>query len=322
MRFRLTVLVVAVVGWAVAPWAPAQEPGAAGSFLQQQRLIDDKLRSERSELAPLSTALDFQWGGWLEYYIFHFDDGVQKSRFVQRPGLSLWTQASLDDGAHVLFARLKLRYTYFRPGDEVERQQDWWGPNFDRAWYQIDVGKAFRLTQPSDPFQLQIRIGRQPTLFGTGYTLDVPLDAVTFNAKLYDLRVTGLFGKTPGSTPNLDRSEPVDSHSNRLFYGVQLQYERWKSHVPFVYALWNNDRVDERPKDWFQDYGYDSFYVGFGSRGSLAHNLNYWAEGVLESGHNFGDGQWYRRDYIESFGWDLGLEYLFDLPMRPRIAGE
>ena len=54
----------------------------------------------------------------------------------------------------------------------------------------------------------------------------------------------------------------------------------------------------------------------------LAHNLNYWAEGVFESGHSFGDGAFLRRDYIEAFGWDMGVEKLFDTAMRPRLVAE
>ena len=321
MRSALAILSAAAILTA-APTTWAQESDAGRSFLQQQRLIDDKLRQERMELAPLPETIDFQWGGWVEYYAFHFDDGVQKSRFVQRPGVSLWTRLSVDDGAHVFFARAKLRYTHFRRGDEIEWGDDWWGPNFDRAWYQIDVGHAFRLTEPSDPYQLRVRIGRQPVLFGTGYTLDMPLDAVVLEGRIHDFNVTGLFGKTIGSYPNIDRSEPVDSHSHRHMYGVQLTYEGWDKHEPFVYALWNDDKTDERPKDWSQNYSYDTFYLGFGSRGELWRNLNYWAEGVFESGHDFGDGMFFRRDYVEAFAWDVGVEYLFDMPTRPRVSAE
>ncbi len=301
------------------------QPGdteAEDRFIRQQRLIDEELRRQREETAPLSERLDWQWGGWIDYYVFHFADGVEKSRVNQRPGLALWTRMRIDGGAHELFARMRLRYSYFNPGDEIERQQDWVGPNFDQVWYQINVGRALRLTDPADPYQLRARIGRQTVLLGTGYALDMPLDAVLLNGKIHDLEVLGLFGKSIGSFPNIDRSEPVDSHSDRLFYGVQLAYDGWQRHKPFVYALWNNDRTDERPEEWRQNYSYDSFYAGFGARGELAHNLNYWAEGVFENGHSFGDGAFLRRDNIEAFGWDVGVEKLFDTAMRPRLVAE
>lgn len=302
--------------------AQERQADTENRFLQQQRAIDEELREQRAELAPVESLFDWQWGGWLEYFVFHFDDGVQSSRVMQRPGLSVWTRLQFDEGAHELFARVKLRYNYFNPGDEIDRQQDWIGPNFDQVWYQIDVGRAFRLNTPSDPLQLRARIGRQTVRFGTGYALDMPMDAVFLDARLQDLRVQGLIGKSIGSFPNIDRSEPVDSHSDRMFCGVQLQYEGWERHVPFAYVLWNNDRTDERPETWLQEYDYDSFYAGLGARGSLAHNLNYWVEGVFESGRSFGDQAFSRKDHIEAFGWDVGIEKLLDVPTRPRIVAE
>ncbi len=322
MRTGVTLVITVSLGWAAVGRAAAQAPELERSFLQQIRTVDEQLARQRQEAAPLSERLDFQWGGWVEYYVFDFDDGVQSSRVVQRPSLALWSRITADGGAHEVFARMRLRYSYFNPGDEIERQQDWWGPNFDAAWYRIDFGRAFRWTQPSDPFQASARIGRQPVRFGSGYVLDLPLDAVLLDAKLHDFRVLGLLGKSIGSYPNIDRSEPVDSHSNRLFYGVQLQYERWTRHVPFVYAIWNDDKTDERPKTWFQDYSYDSFYFGGGTRGELARNLLYWVEGVFESGHSFGNGNFVRQDYVEAYGWDIGAEYLFDGDLKPRLSAE
>jgi hypothetical protein len=221
-----------------------------------------------------------------------------------------------------LFARVKLTFEYFKPGDEYDRQRDWVGPNFDRAWYQIDVGRALRLNEPSDPVQLKLRIGRQEVKFGTGYVLDQPLDAIKAEARFGDFLVTSLFAKSIASYPNVDRSPPVQGHSGRRFFGVQAAYDGWQRHQPFVYALWNEDRTDERPKAAFQQYDYDTQYFGVGSRGDLAHNLNYWAEFVLETGRSFGDGDFRHRDRVHAWGWDFGIEYLFERPMRPRVAFE
>jgi hypothetical protein len=300
----------------------AQARGEGESLLQQQRRIDEKLDQERKELAPLDTLFDWQWGGWFEYYVFHFDDGIQSQRVYQRPGMSLWTRLNIDEGAHEIFARMRLNFEYFNPGDEYDRQQDWVGPNLDRGWYQIDVGRALRLTEPNDPFQMRVRLGRQEVRFGTGYTLNLPLDAVKFDAKLRDLRVIGLFGHAIASYPNIDRSDPVDSHSARRFFGVQVNYEGFENHQLFGYALWNDDFTDERPTRFLQNYSYDTRYFGIGSRGSLAHNLNYWTEWVYEGGHSFGDGDFLRRDTVDAWAWDVGLEYLWDRAMRPYVACE
>lgn len=323
-RSTLVVLALAAAGTASAL---AQEREAVQGdlwdrFNRQQRLVDDQLDRVRSEEAPLESLVDLQWGAWLEYYMFHYDDGVQSSRFVQRPALAVWSRLRLDDGAHEIFARMRLRWTGFRTGDEIDRVSDWWGPNFDQLWYQIDVGKAFRLTKPSDPLQLRARVGRQTVVFGTGYALDLPMDAVLVEGQAFDFRVQGLFGKSFRSYPNIDQSEPVDSRSDRCFMGLQVLYDGWQRHAPFAYIFWNNDSTTEDPEDLFQNYAYDSLYVGLGSRGELAHNLNYWAEGVLEFGKSFGDGAVFRQDSVQAWAWDIGIEKLFDVPTHPRIAGE
>ncbi|MBU0639729.1 MAG: alginate export family protein [Planctomycetes bacterium] len=323
MRFTLAIIATYWVCANVTPiaWGQDRSP-PSDAFLQQQRAIDDHTRAERQRLSPADALLDWKWGGWTEYYLFHFDDGVQSSRVFQRPGMAVWSRLTIDGGAHELFARARMTLEYFNRGDEYERRQDWVGPNFDRAWYQIDVGRALHAGKPSDPFQLQFRIGRQAVVWGTGYALDLPLDAVRVEAALKPWRVTGLFGKTIARYPNVDRSNAVHSHSGRHFYGVQLTYDGFEHHQPFVYALWNQDHTDERPQDWFQEYSYDTQYFGVGSRGELSHALNYWAEGVFECGHSYGNGQFHQRDYVEAYGWDLGLEYLFDVATRPRISFE
>lgn len=292
------------------------------NLLQQQRVIDDKLNRQRSALAPMDSFLDWQWGGWVDYYVFHFDDGIQRQRVLQRPGLSLWTRLRMDDGAHEFFGRMRLNYNYYNPGDQFDRQQDWEGPNLDRGWYKIDIGKAFRLTQPDGPVQASIQVGRQETYFGTGLVLDLPMDAVVLNAKVHDFRVTGLFGKTIHRLPNIDRSLPVADHSSRRFFGVQLAYEGFEKHVPFAYALWNDDSTREHRKDYYQDYSYDTQYFGVGSRGELMHNLNYWTEWVLETGRSFSNGNFIRQDPVEAWAWDIGIEKRFDTRFHPWAAAE
>lgn len=311
---------LAVLALGVLPAAAQERASAPENLLNQQRIIDEQLRQQRRDVAPIDSLLDFQWGGWLDYFVFHFDDGIETQRVMQQTSSAIWTRLRLDDGAHEIFARLRLSYHYFNPGDEYDRQQDWVGPEFDRLFYQIDVGRALHL--PNDPLRTRIRVGRQNVQFGTGYALDLPLDAVLIESRIGEFVVTGLFGKTVGHYPNIDRSEPVDYEMDRRFAGVELKYRGIDRHEPFVYALWNDDYTDERPKDWMQNYAYDTQYFGFGSRGEIVQRLNYWVEGVLERGHSFGDGDFLEQDSVRAFGVDAGVEYLFKGPMRPRLGGE
>jgi len=292
------------------------------SFVQQQRLADEQVRRERRALAPVDALLDWEWGGWVEYYVFHFSDGLQESRLFQRPGMSVWTRVLADDEAHEVFARVKVTFERFSEGDEYDRRKDWVGPNFDRLWYQIDVGRALRLIERGKPYELKLRAGRQEVLFGTGYALDLPLDAVVLEGRWESLRVTGLFGRTIGSFPNVDRSAVVQSHSDRDFYGAQLTYAGLPRHEPFVYAVWNQDHTDERPRDRFQAYSYDTAYFGMGSRGQITRGLSYWAEGVFETGQSFPDSAIYNRESVAAYGLNGGLEYAFEHAMRPRVSLE
>ncbi len=302
--------------------APLSAQTTPDSFFQQQRVIDERLAQQRFDAAPLNSILDWQWGGWLEYYIFDFDDGAQEQRTIQRPAGVTWTRLTLDNGAHEIFARMRLRYTYFDPGDEIDRQEDWDGPRFEQVWYRINIGRAFRLTAPSDPFQASAKIGRQPVVFGTGYALDLPMDAVTWELKADKLRMTGLAARTIPSLPNIDPSPAVDTHSDRRFLGVQLNYDGFQRHQPFVYAFWNDDATDERPQDYTQGYGYDTFYFGAGSRGEIAPNLAYWGEAVLETGQGYNDGDFLRRNDVEAFAANAGVEKRWLVRLRPRVAAE
>lgn len=301
--------------------AAAAQEATTDSFIQQQRLLNEKIHEEQARIAPLNSKVDFQFGGWFDYYLFHLQDGVQRSRVYQRPGFSPWARLSLDNGGHEFFARMRLTYDYFNQGDEFERRQDWVGPNFDRAWYQIDGNRAFHLDAES-PLQLKARIGRQPVTFGTGYAFDMPVDAVLLEARMKALRVRGLVARTIASYPNVDRSPAVDNHQNRRFYGVETTYTGFSRHEPFAYVLWNQDHTDERHQEWRQEYSYDTTYIGFGSRGSLMERLSYWNEWVFETGHSFGDGNYIRQDYVEAWGFDIGLEYLFEGEWKPRASLE
>lgn len=323
MRYRFLVLLTCVAALGTTRTVAQPLTGTAEErFFRQQRLLDESQAAQRTHATPLTSVLDWQFGGWIDYYLFSLDDGIQKSRNIQQPGLTLWTRLSLDDGAHEAFLRYRLRYTYYQPGDEIERdrQEDWRGPEPEQAWYQIDVNKALRWD--TGPLRLKARVGRQTVVFGTGYALDLGMDAARLDARLGNVAVTGLFGRPIPNNPNIDRSEPVDSHSDRLMYGVQLAYEGLDRHVPFVYGLWNNDRTKEWSRDPWQDYSYDSFYFGFGSRGEIIPDLNYGAEMVFESGHSFSNGAFLRRDYVDAYGWDLLIEKLYRVPTRPRVSAE
>lgn len=306
---------------------PTTQPGLAQSFLDSQLQLDLTNRQERERVDPLATHLDFQWGGWIDYYFFYFQDGFQRQRLFQQPGMSLWARIRVDD-TQELYARMRLQYNYFNPGDQLpgEDQQDF-GVWLDRLWWDVDVLRALKITTLKDPIQFGFRVGRQDVRFGTGYALDLPMDAVTINLTLWDLKVTGLIGQSIYNYPNIDPSPSVADHMSRNFYGAQLTYTGMEKlglgrHEPFFYFVINDDHTPENPVDRLQNYSYDTQYFGWGSRGQIIENLNYWAEIVYETGRSYGNGMFTSRDPVVALGWDFGLEYLFPGPMAKRLAFE
>jgi len=159
-RGTVTILMLTMCG-VTGTFARAQEAGRGESvgFVNQQRQAERLLNEQGQRIAPVESLLDWQWGGWLSYNIFSFNDGVQSSRVLQRPELAVWTRLGIDRGAHEIFGRMKLNYAYFDHGDEYDRQQDWIGPNFDRVFYRVDVGRALHLSQAGDPAACWSRSG-------------------------------------------------------------------------------------------------------------------------------------------------------------------
>ena len=74
---------------------------------------------------------------------------------------------------------------------------------------------------------------------------------------------------------NIDFSTPGFRDSRRFFYGAEVKYKRLKRHVPYLFALFQEDHSGESPEDLNQDYEYNSRYYGIGSRGQIIENLYY-----------------------------------------------
>ncbi len=299
-----------------------ETPPTTPNILQRQLARDRELRAIRESEAPLESFLDWQWGGWVEYYWFSIDDGVQSSRILHQPGLSVWTRMRWDQDNHEIFARMRLDYQYFHDGDEYDRQEDWIGPNLNRGWYRVNLLRALRLIEQDSPFGFSVKIGRQEVRWGSGFVLDLPLDALTFVGTLPNWRIRGLFSNNAGNLPNIDTGEPVDSHMSRRFFGVEAAYTGFDLHEPYAYALWNDDYTDERPQNYFQNYAYDTQYYGIGARGPRQPRRNYLGELVFVKGDRVGEGQWFKHDHVQAWAVDLGLEYRFDHASRPRLAFE
>lgn len=310
---------------ALAAAIPAAAQVASVSYLNQQRQTEERIRAELDRQLPASQKVLFDWGAWFTNYMFMFDDGIDSSRTLRRHDLRLWGSLNADEGIHQAYARIRLSYNDFNHGDSYDgNEDDLEGPNLDRGWYRLDVSGLLRKHQSIDmPFDLAVTGGRDYILWGTGYALSLPLDAVQLTANVGDIEIDGLMGKTIHSFDNIDTSRPFHWQSKRYFYGVQVKYKGSEKHEPFAYYIWQSDRqADGKALVFLQQWKYDTQYLGLGSAGEPVPNWRYSAEFVYQRGRSFGDGQFRNRNKICAYGWDVLLEYLHPQVMHPRVVIE
>jgi len=304
---------------------PAQGQGRGDTYLNQQRQVEERIRQELDQQLPAHQKVLLDWGGWFTSFFFLFDDGENSSRTLRRQDFRLWGSFNADEGIHQGYARMRMIYNDFNYGDSIDgNDDDLEGPNLDRGWYRLDVTKLLRKHGSLDlPFDLATKIGRDYVMFGTGYALSLPLDAIQISGKVADFEIDGLLGRTIHSWDNLDASRPHYWQSWRYFYGIQVRYTGFEKHEPFFYYVWQRDRQDDgSPWVYLQQWRYDSEYLGVGSSGELMPNWRYSAEMVYEQGKSYGHNQFLNRNDICAYGWDFQIEYLHPGRMHPRCIFE
>jgi hypothetical protein len=323
MRHASIVLVMMITLGMFVPAAIAQVDRTQ-SFLNQQRQVEDDIRLQLDRTLPASQKVLLDWGGWYGSYLFSFDDG-ERERILRRQDIRLWGSLNADDGIHQAYARMRLSYNDYNTGDSYDgNDDDLEGPDLDRGWYQLDLAKLLRKHGEVDlPCDLTVKAGRDYVIFGTGYALSLPLDAVQVTTGLGDLKIDTLLARSITSYDNLDTSRPDPGRSDRCFYGVQLRYTGFKNHEPFLYYFSQRDRQnDVDPFIFGQKWAYDSDYLGLGSTGQLASNLRYTAEFVYQGGKSYGDRQYFDPNDIAAFGWDLQLIWTPHWKTSPTFSAE
>ncbi|MBN1490663.1 MAG: alginate export family protein [Phycisphaerae bacterium] len=305
--------------------APARDATAQSrqAYLNRQRAIEEEVRDQLDRDLPADQKVNIDWGGWYNSWIFLYDDGIESSRTERRNDFRLWAGMTLDEGAHELYARGRLSFIDWNHGDSYDRDEDdIEGPYLERGYYKFDLRKAIKAYQNRNIDEnFTFKIGRDLVEFGTGYALSLPLEHILLTAEVAKFEVTGLIGRSIGHIDDIENSRPNGS-MDRNFFGVQARYLGWEKHEPFVYVLWNDDQAGETPPIPFQNFTYDSFYVGLGSRGELLKNLRYTTEWVFEHGDSYGHLRSRTKDDINAWAFDVALEYLTQWPLKPRFVGE
>jgi hypothetical protein len=220
---------------------------------------------------------------------------------------------------------MKLQFADFNHGDAYDgNEDDTVGPSLDRGFYQFDLRQAAKAYWHQDlKWDVKVKMGRDLVELGTGYALSLPMDHLLLTAEVPNLRATALLGTSIRSMSDIDRTRPEWGEMDRNFWGGQVELTTFQKHVPFVYAFRQEDWKSEHPWVPLQNFDYDTWYVGAGSRGELPiRNLRYSTEWVWEGGRSVGDRRFLGRDRVEAWAWDAMLDYLSQGPMKPRIVGE
>ncbi len=297
---------------------------ARGQDAAVERVFDEQLRADLDHQRPAAEKLNYDAGGWFTFAIFNYDDGESSThRMLRRYDLRLWGRLELDD-AHRFYVRGRTSYDDWNTGDHpYGRGDEYHDPDVERAWYETDWTK-WLMPQAAGTARLTSKVGRQFMTIGTGLVLAMPLDMVRVDLSLRDWQLMAMGGLTVEDTNNIDESDPVFSHQERCFWGVELAYHGLDRHRPFAYYLEQSDHTTPDPRMLTQRFDYSSRYIGLGSEGSLVlPNLRYQAEVVGELGRTFSEGATRDRDEICAMAVDLALEYqVCTQPHHPRFLFE
>jgi hypothetical protein len=307
-------------------WGPgwAAEPT---SFLEQmskeERDRRDALEAERLQLQPFT----LEYGGWYRFSFFSFNEpgsaGVPSNNVSLRNNdLRFWMSANLED-IHYVYTRFRVGFIDFSQGDSFDRNdKDTDGPNLDMAYYRLDITRALKKYYGVlSPVSVQLQAGRQYFNVGTGLVYSDIADGVQMFVGAPLWKVNLFASQTIRSEDDVDRSIPNPDHSYRNFAGAQFNWTGIDQHEPYVF--WVAQRSHNPDEDVFQNYEYDSDYVGVGSHGQLVlPGLRYYSEFVWEWGESSPSGVPSGLDPIDAYALDAGLDYYFDCHTKPRVGVE
>ncbi|MGQ0614951.1 MAG: alginate export family protein [Planctomycetaceae bacterium] len=264
---------------------------AFGQGADVLRRIERQLEANRDirlgSVGELTTAerllLDF--GGYVTVSGLAVDDEPGSTRVLREYDGKFWAHAVY--GGHEAYARLRVRFQDFNTGDSFDGGADGLvQPIGDRYWYRFDMDRERAAEgSPGSRWNFWAQAGRQDILWASGLTLNQVLYAIQAGVEAGSFAVTLLGGITPRTTTvDIDASRPqFDTDTDRRFLGVMAECRALNRHTPYIFFL---DQSDENntvlPPGVL--FGYDSSYLGIGSRGEITGQLGYLAEFVKEWG--------------------------------------
>jgi hypothetical protein len=277
-----------------------------GALAQQdiERRVERALRTadpaERRRVDPALTVAErsqLDVGGFLSFSYLHLTDSLDNSRRLFQPEVTLFGRVVID-GPHTFFVRSRFQYRDFSEGDSFDGRGDrWTSPFLDRYWYEFDMRQAAAAYEGrSIGGNINVRVGRQFVDWAGGLTLSENLLAGRTRFEFGRWTLDTLAGVTPGdeSVTDFDASRrDFNRDTKRGFFGGLLSYRTRGNDEFYTYLLHQTDHNDSAPSrpplPIDVDHDYESWYLGFGSSGSLSAQMLYLGEFVYQFGSSMSD---------------------------------
>ncbi len=317
---------------------------ADGVLYAQDRLEAHKVRQQRLELEAqraldlrrtLAQRLLWDWGGSERFMFLTYDDidnaRVSDKRRTQRSNdFYLWGNLNLED-IHNFYVRFHGQHIDWNPGDEYRSTENQFHFNieegFDQGTYTLNIDKALKnYLNYSIPVQMELTVGRFRSYIGKQIVYSNRGNGIQLSgrSKWVDFKLFGF--RNLIDEENIDYSVPGFRSSKRFFYGAEFSYKGFQKHVPYIFALIQEDDSGENIEDINQDYEFDSRYYGIGSRGQIIKNLYYEIEGILEDGNRYPEADVIGRppdeEEIDAWALDATLTYTHNILTHPTFSAE
>ncbi len=327
-------------------YVPAENSAFAQSLQEAQKVRIQRLQLEAQRVFDLRRTMAqrylWDWGGSETFTFSTYDDPVliddtnvrHKRRTMKSNNFNLWGNLNLDD-IHNFYVRLKGEHIDYNRGDQyrsTENQLKWnLEEGLDEGSYAINIDKAVeKYFKYSMPLQLGLTAGRFTTSLGSQLAYTKKTNGVQLDGqnKWVGFKVFG--ARNLIDEENVDFSVPGFRSSRRYFFGAEVSYKGFKKHVPYLFALIQEDHSGENIEDLGQDYEYDSRYYGIGSRGQITNSLYYSIEGIMEDGKSYpeagtatdGTGLAGSPDTEHIDAWALAafIHYSFNVVTHPNLS--
>lgn len=305
-------------------------------FTRQLDLLRREELLQASPDVPAGQRAFVDYGAYLTFDYLTVDDNLRNNHVLRQTDVVGYTRMNFD-GVHELFLRFRTGWRDFNDGDSFDgRGDERIDGDLDLGYYRFDLSRYMGAYKGQEmDSNVAIKLGRDIVYWGNGLSIGQVIDGVQVELSKGDIAIEAIAGVTPVRTVDFEATRPdFDFHTRRGFYGLMASTQV-ESHRPFVYALmqtdYNKDEVYELAPITTK-FGYDSYYFGVGSNGSIGDRIIYGAELVYESGrsrsNSFDDsGEFLSQieqttDDICAYAADFRLDYLVPDERRTRFSGE